>query len=230
MTNDNQLILQYMSHTKLRDLLWDENPKLHDLQALIRSISENGFRDPPTYDAKLDAIIEGNGRITALLTMKEQGLPAPRGVREEDGNWFVPVLTGVSSTTRDEAVRYAIDHNNLVLAGGDFDELDFTQLWDHNRLLGVATALRDVDQLPITMNSETLDTLRQIIDNDVPEMSKIENENEIPEDEFWPRVSIKIPPLDYNEYLEVLRAMEGENEVEQFVALVRIGGEWLKNA
>ena len=48
---------------------WDENPKLHDLEALRQSIELHGFGDPPKCDARLDGLVYGNGRTEALERM-----------------------------------------------------------------------------------------------------------------------------------------------------------------
>ena len=75
MRND-QLELRYIPLTQAKR--WDENPKLHDLEALIRSIERHGFGDPPKYDAQLDGLVYGNGRIEALERMRSEGKTPPR--------------------------------------------------------------------------------------------------------------------------------------------------------
>lgn len=57
--------------------LWDANPKRHDLDALIRSIEQHGFGDPPKFDSKLDGLVYGNGRTEALQTMRAIGQNPP---------------------------------------------------------------------------------------------------------------------------------------------------------
>lgn len=106
--------------------LWDRNAKLHDLPALADSIALHGFRDPPAYDAALDAFVEGNGRTEALQQMHAHGRERPRAgvgwMRRPASGAFRCCL--VSMRARLAAERYGIDHNNLVLAGGDFTAVD----------------------------------------------------------------------------------------------------------
>ena len=56
---------------------WDDNPKRHDIEALIRSIETHGFGDPPKYDVTLGALIYGNGRTEALERMRHDGASPP---------------------------------------------------------------------------------------------------------------------------------------------------------
>ena len=79
-----KLELRYIPLSQARR--WDENPKLHDLPALIVSIERYGFGDPPKFDARLDGLVYGNGRTEALEQMREQGKEPPRGIGStEDG-------------------------------------------------------------------------------------------------------------------------------------------------
>ena len=102
-------------------VLWEDNPKLHDLGALIQSIEKHGFRDAPVYDSTLGATIAGNGRLTALHMMMQQGYELPRGIALDagDGMWCVPIQFGIDAESLAQALAFAVDHNNLVVTGGD---------------------------------------------------------------------------------------------------------------
>jgi hypothetical protein len=59
----------------------------------------------------------------------------PRGVVvDESGDWLVPVLTGWSSTTDDEAQAYVVTSNRLVELGG----------WDESILTDVLVELEQL--------------------------------------------------------------------------------------
>ena len=111
--------------------LWAKNPKKHDIGAIISAIKEYGFRDPPAWDTALEAIVEGNGRIEALHQMMLNGEDVPKGIGvANDGVWHVPVVFGGDSDSLAQAERYAIDHNNLTMLGGDFSLHDLTRMWE----------------------------------------------------------------------------------------------------
>jgi hypothetical protein len=57
--SEERLELRYVPLSQAKR--WDENPKRHDLDALVRSIELHGFGDPPKYDATLGALVYGNG-------------------------------------------------------------------------------------------------------------------------------------------------------------------------
>lgn len=140
--------------------LWDRNAKLHDLPALADSIALHGFRDPPAYDAALDAFVEGNGRTEALQQMHAQARERPRGIGldAKTGEWCIPVLFGVDARSRLAAERYGIDHNNLVLAGGDFTAVDMARNWGPG-YLQIVKDLEAAGQLPISVHSEDVQAL-----------------------------------------------------------------------
>lgn len=147
-------------------VLWDRNPKKHDIGAIVQSIAEHGFRDPPAYDATLGAIVEGNGRTEALQWMRQQEYTIPRGIGQiveaETGvivDWAVPVAFGVDALSRIAAERYGIDHNNLVLSGGDFDATDYARLWERHGYLEVVRELAEQQQLPVSVSGADVEML-----------------------------------------------------------------------
>lgn len=44
-----------LSAFSLDEILWDKNPKLHDIDAVYQSIERYGFVDPPKWDKNLNA-------------------------------------------------------------------------------------------------------------------------------------------------------------------------------
>ena len=133
MTEEIRLQLQYIPLEQAA--LWDDNPKRHDTEGIIRAIAEYGFKDPPKYEPALNGgsggIAVGNGRLICLRIMRDSGQPVPRGVAAlDDGYWAVPILFGVDAQSERAAVAYAIDHNNLTAAGGGFDGFEVARMWD----------------------------------------------------------------------------------------------------
>lgn len=140
-------------------VLWDRNPKRHDIGALVQAIRRYGFRDAVAYDAALGALVYGNGRAEALMWMKAQGEKPPRGVGvNADGEWCMPVAFGVDAESKAQAEAFGVDHNNLTLAGGDYTAADMARLWDadYTDLLEV---LAEADALPETVSGDDLDAL-----------------------------------------------------------------------
>jgi hypothetical protein len=153
-----KLELRYIPLAQARR--WDENPKRHDLDALVRSIETHGFGDPAKYDSALDALVYGNGRTEALERMRKQGKEPPRGIGvTEDGDWAVPVVFGVDAASKAAAVAFAIDHNNLTLLGGGLAVEDLLQIWDETALQKVLGDLPDAGALLASLNQEDLDAL-----------------------------------------------------------------------
>jgi len=139
---------------------WDENPKRHDIEALIRSIETHGFGDPPKFDATLGALVYGNGRTEALERMRRESQPPPRGIGvAEDGDWAVPIIFGVDAESRAAAVAFAVDHNNLTLLGGDLGFADLLQIWDEEGLQSVLANTPDAGSLLASFSPADVEAL-----------------------------------------------------------------------
>lgn len=155
---EDRLTLEYIPLAQARR--WDENPKRHDVDALMCSIETHGFGDPSKYDAALDALVYGNGRTEALERMRSEGKEPPRGIGvTEDGDWAVPVIFGVDAESRAAAVAFAIDHNNLTLLGGGLSVEDLLQIWDEEGLQQVLTDVPDAGSLLASLDAADVDAL-----------------------------------------------------------------------
>jgi hypothetical protein len=156
--SDERLTLRYIPLAQARR--WDENPKRHDLDALVRSIELHGFGDPPKLDTTLGALVYGNGRTEALERMRQAGKEPPRGIGVlEDGDWAVPVIFGVDAASKAAAVAFAVDHNNLTLLGGGLGIEDVLQIWNEEGLQRILREIPDAGALLASLNSTDLDAL-----------------------------------------------------------------------
>lgn len=149
-------------------LLWAENPKLHDLGAVIESINKHGLQELPKFDANLPnaagedgAIKAGNGRVEALAVMEKEQYKLPRGMgRTKEGQWALPVLVGVDAGSRALAESYAIDSNNLTLGGGNFDAFDMARLWKQDEYVKILGRLAlESGEHPVSVDGDSLDLL-----------------------------------------------------------------------
>ncbi|MCH9647748.1 MAG: hypothetical protein K0U98_05875 [Deltaproteobacteria bacterium] len=157
---EDKLELRYIPLSQARR--WDENPKLHDLEALTQSIERHGFGDPPKYDGTLDALVYGNGRTEALERLHQAGGKPPRGILlTAKKEWAVPVIFGVDASSREAALAFAVDHNNLTLLGGGLGFTDLTAIWQEEGLQGVLEQIPDAGELLTTLDSTQVDALLQ---------------------------------------------------------------------
>lgn len=179
-----------LAWVRVRDaagLLWRENPKRHDLQKIVESVRKHAFQVPPKFDGKLfragqppddpgplGAIKAGNGRVEALAWLeahwdevKEAGEGIPRGLAtvRGTGEWAMPLLVGTDARSGSLAQAFAVDDNNLVLSGGDFDGFDMARLWDASYL----RLLEGLDELPVSVDSSVLEALGTMLLDAAPE-------------------------------------------------------------
>lgn len=167
-----QLQIKYVRLDELRR--WDRNPKRHDLGAIADSIARHGFKDPPRYEPALNGgeggIVAGNGRVETLGFMHEQGRDVPRGLLldERDSMWLVPVLFGVDAPSQAAAEAYGVDHNALVLLGGDFDAIDLSRLWDGDEYRALIESLAELDELPVTVDADDVERVLQPFSTPTP--------------------------------------------------------------
>lgn len=166
------LEIRYILLDELEDYFLESNSKLHDLGQLADSFYRFGYRDPVSFDPNLNSgkggIVEGNGRLEALFRIRKQGRKPPRGIKlTESGRWCVPVNFGVPAKSEAEAIAFSIDHNSLTISGGDgFTALDISRLFDTDLYLAQLEHLAALDELPITVSGDDLDTLLEQLRKD----------------------------------------------------------------
>lgn len=171
--NTDALDLRYVPLSDLAT--WSDNPKIHDFDAIKQSIRKYGFKDPPKYEPRLNnnagGIVEGNGRIEALIAMKRDGEHVPRGVIEKNEEWYVPVLFGIDADTEASAEAYAIDHNNIVFPsiGTDLKLLiNSYNIEDYGKVLN---NLRDIN-LPVSVVIKDVGTINDYLTCHIDEQDK----------------------------------------------------------
>ncbi|MEI7771487.1 MAG: hypothetical protein WCI67_15960, partial [Chloroflexales bacterium] len=109
------------------------NAKRHDIVALRQSMERFGFTQPLAINEATGTLVEGHGRLEVLQALKAQGLDAPARVTVRKGEWYVPVVRGLSFASEQEAEAYLVAANQLTIAGG----------WDEKLLNETMTSLRD---------------------------------------------------------------------------------------
>ena len=151
--------------------LFGNNAKLHNLDQIISSITKYGFKSAAKWESALNdgrgGIVAGNGRVEALRVMKERGDDCPIGIALSNaGEWCVPVLFGVESSSEVVARAYAFDDNNLTLLGGNFDVADLLGLYDQELLMSELEELARLGDLPITIMEDEFKNLLAKIEED----------------------------------------------------------------
>lgn len=156
---ENLLRLEYVPLSQA--IIWDENLKEHDIGALVTAIWRYGFQDPAKYDGALKALVYGNGRMMALTMGKREGRPPPAGIAliEEADDWAVPVVFGNDLPSREVATAFALDHNSLTMAGGEFAPWDIAKMYKESGYLDALQALAAEGELPISVDGEDLAAL-----------------------------------------------------------------------
>jgi hypothetical protein len=197
-----------LSILRLQNDLWQGNAKRHDISKILKSIENSGYIDPGKWDSKINqgrgGIIFGNGRtkaiVQALIQAREQGQEPPRGIpkSKETGEWCVPVKFGVDSVSESAAIALAIDHNNLTMAGGDFDVKDIAKMWDES-YVDLLRSIADEDVLPVSVGADDLaDLLLSVsaIGSDVYDEGDREELKEQIDEVEWGDAIGKIPEGD----------------------------------
>lgn len=149
-------------------LLWEDNPKLHDIGGVVQSIQKYGFQELPKFDKHV-GIKAGNGRIEALAWMERDGnyeLPRGLALDEKSGKWALPILFGTDADSLAMAQAYGLDSNNLTMAGGNFTAYDMTRQYAKDGYMTVLTMLAESGEesdMPVTADYEVLGHLSRIM-------------------------------------------------------------------
>jgi hypothetical protein len=136
-----------------------DNPKDHDLGAILTSVSHFGFVEPMALDERTGRLVAGHGRLETLQAMQHKGHPPPDGIEvREDGEWLAPVVLGWSSTSDAQANAYLIASNRLTILGG----------WDDPSLAAMLQELAHAGELePSGFDGDDLDAMLKRLADDV---------------------------------------------------------------
>lgn len=147
----------------------DVNPKDHDIGDIYTSIKRFGFTEPIIKNEKTGKLVAGHGRLETLKILESEDITKPpKNIDlDKEGNWLIPVVTGVSFSSEDEANAYLIASNRLVEKGGwKQDELaDLLQEVAVNTedLSGVGFDLDDLENILGNLESDLFE------EEDIPE-------------------------------------------------------------
>lgn len=129
----------------------DSNVKDHDLGAIHESMNRFGFTSPLLLNEKTGQLVAGHGRLQALLQKKQLKEEAPANIKVDDNDdWYVPVIRGVSFKNEQEAQAYLIADNRLTELGGwNNDELvkELEKLAEQSSLDGTGFDLSNMQEL-----------------------------------------------------------------------------------
>lgn len=114
----------------------DVNPKGHAADLLDGSLAAHGFVEPLVVDERTSRLLHGHGRREQLLAWRDAGREPPAGIGvDADGQWLVPVVRGVQSSSDADAHALGLALNATTMAGG----------WDEPDLEALLSQLQDRD-------------------------------------------------------------------------------------
>lgn len=104
-----------------------ENPKLHHLGEIHLSMDRFGFTAPILVNETTGRLVAGHGRVDTLKQRQASGAPPPANIRESNGEWFVPVIRGLSFESDSDARAYVLADNRLTELGG-WDDVGLAEI------------------------------------------------------------------------------------------------------
>lgn len=110
--------IEHESLASLEEKQHPNNPKDHNLGSLIQAILRWGFTSPVMMDEATDTLVAGHGRIQALRAMRNDGYDPPDGITEDERDWFVPVIRGITFSSDHERDAYLVADNAQTIQGG----------------------------------------------------------------------------------------------------------------
>ena len=118
-----RLRIEYRRLSELMLQTWPGNPRQHSNKRIRRSIIENGFRVPPTWDPGTERLTTGHGRLNELHLLWREGAVPPTHVLLADGDWLIPVSIGKPFATELDAEAFVLADNHASDGAGQFEGL-----------------------------------------------------------------------------------------------------------
>jgi len=191
---------------------WDRNPKDHDVPGLQSAFDRWGFIAPLGRNEETGELLWGHGRLEALLDLKDRGLACPRGIKFENGYWLAPVIIG-NRIPEGESRAYTLADNRLSEKVG----------WVDEALLAVIDELQaiNIDVSGVGFSEDDIANLREIFGH--PDLDELEEEYGDPEEsDFWPRISMAVPPGTFARFEELMDHAPGQEEYEKFAHILSL--------
>ena len=196
----------------------DVNPKDHDIGQIYQSMKRFGFTSPVMLNEKTGKLLAGHGRLETLAMFKRSGDKPPERirVREEDGEWLVPVLRGINFDSDVEAQSYLLADNRLTEIGG----------WNSDELIG---SLQDIlaEGGDLDGIGWDLDDIENLITDSERERFEVEPIRQVSDEEDSVQIRVgryrfKVEPEYFYDWESAVMNQMESNDPEEFV-------EWIKN-
>lgn len=134
------------------------NPKAHDLGAIHTSVNRFGYVNPVLIDERTGWLVAGHGRLDTLAQMKAEGKAPPARIQVKGGEWYVPVIRGVSFNSDAEVEAYLVADNRLTELGG----------WNEPELAALLQSLADEDVNLLEATGYDGEDLQALLDDLTP--------------------------------------------------------------
>lgn len=134
------------------------NPKAHDLGAIHTSVNRFGYVSPVMVDERTGYLVAGHGRLDTLAQMQREGKEPPARIEARGGDWYVPVVRGVTFNSDSEVEAYLVADNRLTELGG----------WDEPELAALLQSLADEDVKLLEATGYDADDLQALLDELTP--------------------------------------------------------------
>jgi len=137
--------------------LMGQNPKEHDIGAIIASMQRWGYIDVIGWNRRTGNVLDGNGRLEALRKMKLAGMAPPARVVADGDVWKAEFLQVDIDEKEEPLLATALNRTN-ELGGWDYDELSKllqNALAEGQKLDGVGWSPEDVDSMTAFMPGDT---------------------------------------------------------------------------
>jgi DNA modification methylase len=127
------------------------NARKHDLPTIIDSLTASGFVAPGLINEGTGRLVAGHGRALALAQMhRDDPTKPPDRIEVRGGEWFIPVLRGVTFSSDVAALRYLVaDNRASEKAEWDLHDLGtmLNEIREADSLLGTGYSDKELDRL-----------------------------------------------------------------------------------
>lgn len=198
----------------------EDNPKLHDLQAIAESEQRYGFVELPVINQSTGRLVAGQGRIEGLRALRSAGKPPIPGVKvTKAGKWQIEAREFPFSSDK-EAQAYLYDSNNIGLLGGDYTPFDVMRMWDQDAYLAGLKDLADAGVLPVSVSGDDYDALA-VITETPPSLEELQKKYGDPgERDFWPVLKIQVAPDVKTRFDGLMESLPGDDDAKKFEQLL----------